>query len=183
MRGLRMVAFLILAPPALAQSDDNRIVPAVGKLIDVHDSSITVRNQQGTKTFLITPDTHIWRGDYVEVHHLQPGDELSIRSRVSSRTGQATAVDVEANIDRWNGTIARVSGDRVEINLQDEDGQLPGRKATIIFWKKTIFLVDNVSKKDLGVGAYLEVIGLVEKNTMQIWRVIGFDPAGLQKTR
>jgi hypothetical protein len=177
------VAFLIVAAAALAQIDDNRIVPAFGKLIAVHDHSIIVRNQQGTKTFLITAETHIWRGDYVDVHHLQPGDDLSIRSRVSSGRGESTAVDIDANIDRWNGTITKVSGDRVEIDLQSEDGQFLGRKATVIFWNKTIFLVDNVSTRDLRVGAYLEVIGLVEKNTLQVWRVIGFDPAGLQKIR
>jgi hypothetical protein len=60
---------------------------------------------------LITADTRIWRGDYIDVHHLQPGDNLSIRSRISSRTGEATAVDIDANIDRWNGTITKVSGD------------------------------------------------------------------------
>lgn len=183
MRGLLAVAFLILTADALAQTGDDRIVPAFGKLVAVHDRSITVRNQQGTKTFLITADTHIWRGDYVDVRHLQPGDDLSIRSRVLSRTGETTAVDIDANIDGWNGTITNVSGDRVVIDLQNEDGDFVGRKATVIFWNKTIFLVDNASTRDLRVGAYLEVIGLVEKDTLQVWRVIGFDPTGLQKVR
>jgi hypothetical protein len=183
MRVLSVVVLLILPPLASAQTDDNLIVPAFGNLVAVRDGSITVRNQEGTKTFFIAADTHIWRGDYVEVHRLQPGDDLSIRYRVSSRTGEATAVDIDANIDRWNGTITKISGDRVEIDLQSEDGQFTGGKATIIFWQKTVFLVDNVSTRDLRVGAYLEVIGLVERDTLQVWRVIGFDPAGLQKIR
>jgi len=183
MRGLLTVAFLIIMAPALAQTGDDRIVPAFGKLVSVHDRSITVRNQQGTKTFLITANTHIWRGDYVDVHHLQPGDDLSIRSRVSSRTGETTAVDIDANIARWNGTITNVSGDRVVIDLQNEGGDFVGRKATVIFWNKTIFLVDNASTRDLRVGAYLEVIGLVEKDTLQVWRVIGFDPTGPKNVR
>ena len=43
--------------------------------------------------------------------------------------------------------------------------------------------MDNASTRDLKVGAYLEVIGLVEKDTLQVWRVIGFERAGLQKVR
>jgi len=112
MRGLLAVAFLILTAQALAQTGDDRIVPAFGKLVAVHDRSITVQNQQGTKSFLITADTHIWRGDYVDVHHLQPGDDLSIRSRVSSRTGEMTVMDIDANIHRGNGTITNVSGEQ-----------------------------------------------------------------------
>lgn len=183
MAELRAVAFLIFASQVLGQTGDDRIVPAFGKLVAVHDQSIAVRNERGTKTFLITVDTHIWRGDYVDLHHLKPDDDLSIRSRVSSRTGEATAVDIDANIDRWNGTISNVSGDRVVIDLQNEDGGYIGRKVTIIFWNKTIFLVDNASTKDLRVGAYLEVIGLLEKDTLRVWRVIGFDPNGLPKVR
>jgi hypothetical protein len=110
-------------------------------------------------------------------------DDLSIRSRISSQTGGATAVDIDANIDRWNGTITHSSGDRVEIDLQEEDGHFVGRKATVVFWNKTVFLVDNASTRNLKVGAYLEVVGLVEKDTLQVWRVIGFDPAGLQKVK
>lgn len=179
MRVLSVRALLILAPLASAQTDDNLILPAFGKLVAVNGRSITVRSQLGSKTFLITGGTRIWRGDYVDLKRLQPGDDLSIRYRVSSRTVEATAVDMDANIDRWNGTITKTSGDRVEIDLQSEDGQFTGRKATIIFWKKTVFLVDNVSTRDLKVRAYLEAIGLKEKDTLEVWRVIGFDPAGL----
>jgi hypothetical protein len=183
MRQFSAAAFLILAAQAFAQTGDDRILPAFGKLVAVHDRSITVQNEQGTKAFLIRADTHIWRGNYIDVRHLQPGDDLSIRFRVSSRTGEATAVDIDANIDRWNGTITAVSGDRVVIDLQNEDGDFIGRKATVVFWNKTMFLVDNASAKDLRVGAYLEVIGLVEKDTLLVWRVIGFDPSRLQRVR
>jgi hypothetical protein len=138
-RGLLAVAFLILAAQAIAQTRDDRIFPAFGNLVAVNDRSVSVRNQQGTKTFLITADTHVWRGDYVDFHHLEPGDNLSIRFRVSSRTGEATAVDIDANIDRWNGTIANVSGDRVVIDLQNEDGDLVGTKASSFSGEKRFF--------------------------------------------
>jgi hypothetical protein len=123
----------------VAQTADSPLVPAFGKLVAVHDRSITVRNQQRTKTFLITADTHRWRGDYVDVYQLRPGDDLSIRSRVSSRTGETIAVDIDANIGRWNGTVTNVSGNRVVIDLQNEDGGFVGRQRSFsgtkrFFW-------------------------------------------------
>jgi hypothetical protein len=142
----------------------------------VHDRSITVRNDQGTRTFLITPGTKIWRGDYVNVHQLRLDDDMSVRFRVSDRTGEATAVGIEANVDRWDGDITKVSGDRIEIEFTDKDGNPLGTKGTVTFWNRTTFLVD-ASRSDLRPGAYLEVIGLVESpDTMRAWRVIGFSP-------
>ncbi|MGP0076384.1 MAG: DUF5666 domain-containing protein [Bryobacteraceae bacterium] len=164
-----------------AQSD--RIEATEGKLVAVHDHSITVRNDQGTRIFLIAAGTKIWRGDYVDVHQLRLGDDLSVRFRVSDRTGEATAVDIDANVDRWDGNITKVSGDRVEIEFIDEDGNPLGTKGTVIFWDRTTFLVD-ASRSDLRPGAFLEVIGLVESpDTMRAWRVIGFDPRGTRQRR
>ncbi len=171
MRGLLMVSFLIGA--ALGQG---RIEATAGKLVAVRDGSITVRNDQGTRTFLLTAATKIWRGDYVDVHQLRLGDDLGIRFRVSNRTGQATAVDIDANLDRWDGNITKVSGDRVEIEFTDKDGNPSGTKGAVIFWNRTTFLVD-ASRRDLRPGSYLSVIGLVESpDVMRAWRVIGFGP-------
>jgi hypothetical protein len=172
MRGLLMVGFLI--GTALGQG---RIEATAGKLVAVRDGSIAVRNDKGTHTFLITADTKIWRGDFVDVHQLRLGDDLSVRFRVPDRTGQATAVDIDANLDRWDGNITKVSGDRVEIEFTDKDGNPLGMKGTVIFWNRTAFLVD-ASRNDLRSGAYLSVIGLVESpDTLRAWRVIGFGPS------
>jgi hypothetical protein len=171
MWGLLAIAFLF------AQSSGDRIQGAVGRLTAVHDHTITVRNDRGARTFLITAETKIWRGDYVDLGQLRVGDDLGIRFRVPEGAGEAVAVDIDANIDRWNGTITKVSGNVVEIELKDEDGNLLGMKGTVTFWDKTTFLVDGASRSDLKVGAYLEVIGLVENDRMRAWRVIGFDPA------
>jgi len=171
MRGLLMVSFLI--GTALGQS---RIEATAGKLVAVRDRSLTVRNDQGTRTFLINAATKVWRGDYVDVHQLRLGDDLSVRFRVSGHTGQATAVDIDANLDRWDGNITKVSGDRVEIEFTDKDGNPLGMKATVVFWNRTAFLVD-ASRSDLRPGASLSVIGLVaSRDTMRAWRVIGFGP-------
>jgi hypothetical protein len=181
MRGLLLVALAICAAQSIrAQSAQgarsDRINTTQGKLVAMHEGSITIRNDQGTRTFLITSGTKIWRGDYVGVHQLHPGDDLGIRFRVSDRTGPATAVDIDANLDRWDGNITNVSGDRVEIEFTDKDGNSVGTKGRVIFWSRTAFLVD-ASRNDLRPGAYLSVIGLVEsRDTMRAWRVIGFGP-------
>jgi hypothetical protein len=172
MRGLLLVALVLCA----ARAQNDRIDATEGKLVTTHDGSITVRNDQGTRTFLITAATKIWRGDYVDVHQLSPGDDLGVRFRISDRTGQATAVDIDANLDRWDGNITKVSGNRIEVEFTDKDGKPFGMKATVIFWNRTTFLVD-ASRSDLRPGAYLSVIGLVERpDTMRAWRVIGFSP-------
>src|SRR5579863_8912104 len=158
MRGL-LVAFTFLMIAQGAQND--RIEATEGKLIAMSDRSITVRNDQGTRIFLITPGTKIWRGDYVDVHQLRPGDDLSVRFRVAGRTGEATAVDIDANLDRWDGNITKVSGDRIEIEFTDKDGNPVGAKGTVTLWNRTAFLVD-AARNDLQPGAFLEVIGLVE---------------------
>ena len=180
MRGL-LVGFAFLMSAQGAQSD--RIDATEGKLVAVHNRSITVRNDQGTRIFLITPGTKIWRGDYVDVHQLRPGDDLGVRFRISNRTGEATAVDIDANLDRWDGNITKVSGDRVEIEFRDKDGNPLGQKGAVIFWNRTTFLVD-AARSDLRPGAFLSVIGLVETpHTMRAWRVIGFDPPGTRQIR
>jgi hypothetical protein len=177
MRGLLLVALVICA----ARAQNDRIDATEGKLVAIHDGSITVRNDQGTRTFLITSGTKIWRGDYVGIHQLHLGDNIGIRFRVSDRTGEAIAVDIDANLDRWDGNITNVSGDRVEIEFTDKDGNPVGTKGTVKFWNRTAFLVD-ASRNDLRPGAYLSVIGLVESpDTMRAWRVIGFGPP--QSTR
>lgn len=178
MRGLLAgFTFLICsAHGGFGQSAQDRIDATGGKLVAMRDRSITIRNDQGTRTFLITADTKIWRGDYVDIHQLRPGDDLSVRFRVSAHAGEATAVDIDANLDRWDGNITKISGDRVEIAFTDKDGNPLDMEATVIFWKKTAFLVD-ASRSDLRPGAYLSVIGLVQSpDTMRAWRVIGFRP-------
>lgn len=172
-----MLALLLLTSLASAQTTDDQIVPAFGKLVTANSHSVTVRNEKGLQTFHITPQTHIWRGDYVNVDRLRPGDDLSIRYRPQ---GDRTAVDIEANIERWDGTITKVSANGLEVALQDRDGQFTGKRVTMIFWKKTTFLVDGVSVKDLKVGAFLEAIGLEENDTMRVWKVIGFDAPRLK---
>ena len=89
MRGLLMLAFLTCAANSAPARD--RIDATEGKLVAVHERSITVRNDQGTRTFRISADTKIWRGDFVDLHQLRPGDDLGVRSRVSDRSGEATA--------------------------------------------------------------------------------------------
>jgi hypothetical protein len=183
MRGLLVPGFLIFAALAFSQAGD-RIVPAFGKLVAATDRSITVRNDQGARTFLITSETRIWRGDYVDVRQLRPGDDLAIRFRPANRGSEGTAVDIEANVDRWDGTITKVSGDLVQVELTDEDGKPLGKRVKVTFWSKTTFLVDGVSQRDLKSGAHLEVIGLVtSKSEMRAWRVIGFDPRGIREAR
>ena len=178
MRGLLAgFAFVICSVHGgFAQRAQDRINAAEGKLVAVGDGSITVRNDQGTRVFRIDTGTKIWRGDSVDVHQLRPGDDLSVRFRVSERTGEATAVDIDANIDRWDGNIEKVSGNRVEIEFTDKDGNPLGTKGTVIFWNRTKFLV-HAARSDLRPGASLSVIGLVETpKTMRAWRVIGFGP-------
>ncbi len=169
MRGLLLVALVICAAQGI-HSQGARIDATEGKLAAVRDGSITVRNDQGTRTFRITPGTKIWRGDYVDVRQLRLGDDLSVRFRAS------TAIDIEANLDRWDGNITKVSGDHVEIEFTDKDGNPVGTKGTVTFWNRTAFLV-YASRNDLRPGAYLSVIGLVQSPTMmRAWRVIGFGP-------
>jgi hypothetical protein len=182
-RRFLMIALLACAThSAVGQSAQNLIDATAGKLVAVHDRSITVSNDQGTRNFQITPATKIWRGDYVDVHQLRLGDDLSVRFRRSARTGDAQAVDIDANIDRWDGNIIKVSGDRTEIEFTDKDGNPLAMKGTVIFWNKTTFLV-NASRSDLRPGASLEVIGLVESpDMMRAWRVIGFRPSPRSST-
>ena len=177
MRGLLMLAFLTCAAnSAPAQRVGDRIDATEGKLVAVHERSITVRNDQGTRTFRISADTKIWRGDFVDLHQLRPGDDLGVRFRASDRGGEATAVDIDANLDRWDGDITKVSGDRVQFEFTDKDGNPHGMKATVVFWDRTAFLVD-ASRSDLRPGAYLSVTGLVEsRDVMRAWQVIGFRP-------
>jgi hypothetical protein len=177
MRWHLLVALAICAAQSVhSQRTQDRIDATEGKLAALRDGSIRVRNDQGTRTFLITPSTKIWRGDYVAVRQLRLGDDLSIRFSVSDRTGEAIAVDIDANVDRWDGNITKASGDRVEIEFTDKDGNPRGAKGTVILWSRTTFLVD-AARSDLRPGAFLEVIGLVESpDTMRAWRVIGFDP-------
>jgi hypothetical protein len=48
---------------------------------------------------------------------------------------------------------------------------------------KRFFWWTTRQRETSGPALYLEVIGLVEKDTLQVWRVIGFDPTGLLKVR
>jgi len=179
-RSLLIITFLVSlmqvgsVPGLLAQS--GHVVPSmVGKLIAMHGNYITVRNDELTETFQVSPETTIWRGRDVGVRQLRVGDNLAIRYSVSSGNGETIATAIWVNTDRWAGTIKKVSGDRVQIAVIDDHGD-PAGKATIIFNSYTTFS-EWISKDDLHVGRFLETTGLVVgKRQMQAAKVLHIDP-------
>jgi len=160
---------LALLLPAIAAQADDHLQPAMsGKLVALDDNSISVRNDTGARTFRVTRETRIWRGAYVNIHHLHLGDDIDLQYRASASGPVALAI--WANTDRWAGTITRVTGTRVEIAMADGLG-----RATILFDRNTIF--NQGEPKNLRVGSFLEVVGLViSKDRMQATRVLHIDP-------
>jgi len=144
-----------------------------GKLVAVHDHSISVRNDEVTRTFQINKETKIWRGHDTDLHQLHVGDDIAIQYRLSSN-GEAFAVSIWANTDRWAGTITKVFGERVQIARMDDHGD-PDGNVVIIFDGATIFT--QGARKDLEIGRFLEVTGLVlRKDQMQAARVLHVGP-------
>lgn len=140
-----------------------------GKLVAVHDHSISVRNDQVTQTFQINAETKIWRGHDVDLHHLHLGKDIAIQCRPSSNDN-ALAIEIWANTDRWWGTITKVLRDRVQIARRDDHND-PDGTAIIIFDGTTIF--NKGSRQDLETGRFLEVIGFVlRKRQMQAHMVL-----------
>jgi hypothetical protein len=87
-----------------------------------------------------------------------------------SANGDALAISIWANIDRWAGTITKVSGNRVQIARIDDHSD-PDGKAIIIFDGPIMF--NQGTRDDLAIGQFLEVIGLVlRKDQMQASRVL-----------
>ena len=171
--GLFIVSFLVgssqvsWGPVLFAQTA--KLTGMAGKLVAVHDHYISVRNDQLTKTFQINAETKIWRGKDIALHQLHLGDDIGIQYRPSSND-EALAISIWANIDRWAGTITKVSGDRVQIARIDDHDDRDG-KAIIIFDGPTIF--NQGTRKDLEIGRFLEVVGLVlRKDQMQASRVL-----------
>jgi hypothetical protein len=171
-RSWRLIAFLIVgmmqagAVGLPGQTGNDLLSGMAGKLVAVFDSSISVRNDEGTRTFRVNKETKIWRGHDVDIHQLHLGDDIGIQYRVSSGKGEAIAASIWASIDHWGGTISKVFGDRVQIARRDDH-----EKATIIFDSNTIF--DEGTRNDLQVGRFLEVIGLDSgNNRMHASRVL-----------
>lgn len=170
-RSWLMIAFLVGLMQAgavglLAQTGNDLLSGMAGKLVAVFDNSISVRNDEGARTFRVNRETKIWRGHDVDIYQLHLGDDVGIQYRASSGNGEATATSIWANIDRWGGTISKVFGDRVQIARIDDH-----KKAMIIFDSNTIF--SEATRNDLQVGRFLEVIGLdLGKDRMHASRVL-----------
>jgi hypothetical protein len=103
---ISLVGLVIIAgaSSASAQTGSHTVSAMSGELLTVQENSISIRNDQATRTFQIGKNTRIWRGHFVDVHHLRLGDAIDLRYRVSA-SGAAIATAVWANIDRWAGTI------------------------------------------------------------------------------
>lgn len=141
----------------------------LGELVAIHEHSLSIRNDEGTNTFQVNPDSRIWRGRFVDLHQLHLGDEIDLRYRITA-SGAAVVTAVWANIDRRAGSVTKVLPDRIQIAITDDhDG--PIGQATIFFDSNTVF--NEGAGNDFQFGNFLEVVGLkLGRNRMEASRVL-----------
>jgi hypothetical protein len=128
-----------------------------GRLVAIHDQSISLRNDDGTFVFHVNSDTKIWRGGTANLRQLHLRDNLDIAYYRAKGSSQALATEIDANIANWSGTITRVGPHSIEIAREDEQGN-PWGRAIIFIDDRTTF--DQGTPKDLQVGRSLQVVGL-----------------------
>ncbi len=152
---LLTTAVVCYAPGLRAQVHARSVTE--GKLVAIHSESISIRNDRGTFVFRVNNTTQIWRGGAVALDQLRLGDDLDIAYHGARRSGRAVALEIDANIANWHGTIRKVDPHSVEMSREDEHDD-PDGQATIFFDDHTVF--DEGAPTDLRVGGSLQVIGL-----------------------
>ena len=172
---LKVVLFASIVVPGSAGGPKSS---AVGTLIAIRDGSISIKNDNGTFVFHVNSDTRIWRGGSASLHQLRLGDDVAVRYRAAAEGGEAIATDIEANVDKWEGTITKVRPHSVQVDV-DNGHDSPVWRATIFIDGQTIF--DAGTPKDLQAGRFLEVIGLDMKHRrMRATRILSLDTSPTQ---
>lgn len=99
--GILLLAALATVPPLAA-------VSCSGIIERIDQSRLTLKATPAPLTILLTPQTHIWKGeDNQPPSVLQPGDELSVRG-IESTSGAIIAQEIWANITSLAGRITRL---------------------------------------------------------------------------
>lgn len=146
---------MVYVPGLRAQVHPRSVIE--GELVAIHPRSISLRNDRGTFVFRVNNATQIWRGGTVALDQLRLGDDLDIAYSGVRRSGRAVALEIDANIANWHGTIIKVGARSVQMSREDEHDD-PDGPATIFFDDHTVF--DEGGSADLRVGGSLQVIGL-----------------------
>jgi hypothetical protein len=126
-----------------------------GTLVAIHGDSISITNDKGTFVVRVNNDTDIWRGGKVPLGELHAGDDVHVAYYSTQGPADMVAIEIDANIANWSGTITRIGPHSIAIAREDEQGNALG--------PASIFIDEHAQSYDpseLKVGGSLQVVGL-----------------------
>ena len=142
-----------------------------GILVAIHNNSISVKTDSGTRVFIVNAGTKVRRGGNVNVYQLHRGDDVMVWF-VANGMDEAIATDIMANCVKWGGTIAAVYSNGFEIVGNYAAGDAPGH-VRVLLDEHATFLEGKPN--DLKAGRFVEVIGLdlghkrMKATTVDVW--------------
>lgn len=126
----------------------------VGLVVAVHEDSLAVTNDDGTKVYRVDGKTEITRGGTVSLSKVRVGDSVMLWCAGDG----SVATDILVNFTRWGGTVTAIYAHSFVMYGEGRVGEAPGH-VTVRLNGQTNF--DQSTIKDLRVGRGVEVSGSI----------------------